>query len=234
MTATSTIGNILIVDDEEHIIELLKYNLESERYAVQTVTKAAAVVGLNLSDVNLVITDAMSQPYNGMDLLHDLKSNPLTAYIPVIILSHDNSESAIIGALDDGADDYIVKPFSLRELVARIRSVFRRHPAGASPRRASAVLTFRTVSVDLATRQVTDDGTPIPLTKTEFAILALLVKNKGRFFTRMAVFDEVWRNEGRPSSDRIVDTNISRLRKKLGASADALVNRTGQGYAIID
>lgn len=224
----------MLVDDEPHITDLLKYNLEGERYAVTIETTASRVAALDLNDFRLVIADAMQQPYTGMDLLCDIKANPITARIPVIILSHNDSEDAVIEAFDQGADDYIFKPFSLRELVARIRSVLRRSQLQSHTAKAPTTLKFGSVEVDIATRQVRDEGMLVPVTKTEYAILSLLLKNKNKFFNRAQIFDHVWRDPDNNSNDRIVDTNISRLRKKLGPSASLLVNRTGQGYAIID
>lgn len=224
---------ILVVDEERYITDLLKYNLEAERYGVQVVTKASEVQKLDMSPYQLVIVDAMTQSYTGFDLLHDLKNNPATSYIPVLILSYSDSQDDIVRAFDEGADDYVFKPFSLRVLMARVRSVLRRHQAMTAPK-AATKLVYRTLEVDLVARQVRDEGMLLPLTKTEYAILMLLLKNKNRFFNRAQIYDEIWRDQDRPANDRIVDTNISRLRKKLGAVAEGLVNQTGQGYAIID
>lgn len=236
MSEDASIGKILLVDDEENITQLLKFNLEAERFFVTVVDRAARVAGLDIVDYRLVLLDCMRQPYSGMDLLHDLKSNPLTAHIPVIILSSDDSEDSIITALEDGADDYVLKPFSLREMVARIRSVFRRHPVQTQQhsRNAGTISFGDGLEVDLIGKQVRLDGQLLSLTKTEYAILIFLLRNKNRFFKRMQIYDEVWRESDSPVNDRIVDTNISRLRKKLGHAAAALVNRTGQGYAMVE
>ena len=230
----NAIGLILVVDDEKYISDLLKYNLEAERYAVTVVSDASKVMAMDLDGCNLIIVDAMAQRYNGYHLLHDIKENPRTNHLPVIMLSHSDSQDDIINAFDGGADDYVLKPFSLRELMARIRSVLRRHMRPASTPQAATRLIMGTLDVDLLSRQVRDDGMLLPLTKTEYAILVLLLKNKNVFFNRARIFDEIWRDADRPASDRIVDTNISRLRKKLGESGAMLVNRTGQGYAFID
>ena len=233
MTADAAIGHILVVDDEKYISDLLKYNLEAERYGVTVVTRAADVPSIDLAPFHLIIADAMGQSFSGMDMLRAIKDNPATSYIPVVILSHSDSQDDIIDALDNGADDYILKPFSLRELMARIRSVLRRRQAMTAPRAATR-LQFRGLSVDLVRRQAfSSDGSPLNLTKTEFAILSFLLKNRNTFFNRAQVYDQVWRDQKRPANDRIVDTNISRLRKKLGYEAEGLVNRTGQGYALI-
>lgn len=229
MTADAAIGHILVVDDEKYISDLLKYNLEAERYGVTVVTRAADVPSIDLAPFHLIIADAMGQSFSGMDMLRAIKDNPATSYIPVVILSHSDSQDDIIDALDNGADDYILKPFSLRELMARIRSVLRRRQAMTAPRAATR-LQFRGLSVDLVRRQAfSSDGSPLNLTKTEFAILSFLLKNRNTFFNRAQVYDQVWRDQERPANDRIVDTNISRLRKKLGDVAEGLVNRTGQG-----
>lgn len=234
MTADAAIGHILVVDDEKYISDLLKYNLEAERYGVTVVTRAADVPSIDLVPFHLIIADAMGQSFSGMDMLRAIKDNPATSYIPVVILSHSDSQDDIIDALDNGADDYILKPFSLRELMARIRSVLRRRQAMTAPRAATR-LQFRGLSVDLVRRQAfSSDGSPLNLTKTEFAILSFLLKNRNTFFNRAQIYDQVWRDQERPANDRIVDTNISRLRKKLGDVAEGLVNRTGQGYALID
>lgn len=236
MSEANSLGRILLVDDEVHITELLKLNLESERYMVTIVTMASQAVSIDLTDYRLVIADAMNQPYDGFDLLRDIKGNPMFEHVPVIILTQNDSEENIIYALDNGADDYVVKPFSLRELFARIRSVFRRYPPapGADTAPRAGVVALANLQIDMLNRQVMDGNTPLPLTPTEFAILALLVRNRNRFFKRIEIYNEIWRDSDTPVNDRIVDTNISRLRKKLGDAAQAIVNRTGLGYAVVD
>lgn len=235
MDSDNAIGLILVVDDEQYITDLLKVNLEAERYSVTVVNTAAKVLTMNLTPYHLALVDAGDQNYSGMDLLRDLKQNPVTAHLPVIMLSHSDSQDDIIDAFDSGADDYVMKPFSLRELLARIRSVLRRHVIqNGRSRQSATTVTCGSLEVDLINRQVREGGKLIALTKTEYAILALLMRNKGMFFNRARIFVEIWRDPDRPANDRIVDTNISRLRKKLGAGGDCLVNRTGQGYAILE
>ena len=230
---TKTLGHILLVDEETHITDLLQYNLESEHYDVTVCTRAIDAKHLKLDDIRIILADAMTQPYSGIDLLDDIKNSPMTAHIPVIIVTHSDSEDDKLRAFDAGADDYVLKPFSLRELVARIRSVLRRHPIARSAAVPTMVKTFGEISIDLLQRSVSVNGEAVPLTKTEFAIIALLARNTGQFYNRREIYDEIWRDVDRGNNDRIVDTNISRLRKKLGSGATHIQNKSGYGYTLI-
>ena len=229
MPLTNAIGHILIVDDDPNICELLHINLRSEGYAVSVVAKASDVDLSSLHTTRLIIVDAMKQPYSGMDLIFDLKDNPATEHIGIILYSSIRSERMIVDALDAGADDYIVKPFSLSELMARIKSVLRRYK---TPARTPSLVTLGNLEVDLSSRTARVGGTPVSLTRTEYAILALLVKSAGNYVTRIEIHRSVWPDETAGINERIVDTNISRLRKKLGDAGSRIVNRSGHGYAI--
>lgn len=230
----SGLGAILLVDEEEHITDLLKYNLENEGYKVSIDALASHAAGSDLTGYRLMLVDAMSQNFSGRDLMRTIKTNPMTAHIPIIILSHSDSEDDIITAFTDGADDYILKPFSLRELVARVKSVLRRNPLVRGAGSNGAVIHVGPLEVDLTTRIARCDGQQLALTKTEFAILAFLAKNKGGYFNRQQIYKEVWPDSDRGETGRIVDTNISRLRKKLGSASHQLVNKSGMGYSLID
>lgn len=222
-------GQILIVDDDSNICKLLQVNLRSEGYTVDVEEVAGNVDRSALESTQLVIVDAMNQPYSGMDLIYDLKDNPATEHIGIILYSNIKSERMVIDALDAGADDYMVKPFSLREMVARVKSVMRRHRL---PARTAAVVTFESKEVDFGSQTVRIDGKPVSLSKTEFSILAILLKNVNSYVSRVEIHRRVWDDGTAGINERIVDTNISRLRKKLGEVGARIVNRSGHGYMI--
>lgn len=229
MSLSASLGHILIIDDDPNIRELLQVNLRSEGYTVDTLDVAADADLNAMLGVRLVIVDAMHQDYSGIDFIFDLKDNPATEGIGVILYSNIKSERMVIDALDAGADDYVVKPFSLREMVARIKSVMRRH----RPRTASSAIAIDKMEIDLASQTVRVDGQPLALSKTEFAILAMLVRNKDNYVSRPDIYRSVWGAEAAAGgNERVVDTNISRLRKKLGDHASHIINTTGMGYMI--
>jgi len=222
-------GHILIVDDDPNICELLQVNLRSEGYSVDVMSLAVQINLDSLQTTQLIIVDAMHQPYSGMDLIFNLKNNPASEHIGIILYSNIKNEQIVIDALDAGADDYIVKPFSLREMVARVKSVMRRRRI---PAQLSAVVTFDSMEVDLNSQTVRIDGKTVSLTKTEYSILALLLKNVNSYVSRTEIISSVWNCEPGSINERIVDTNISRLRKKLGEVGSHITNRSGHGYMI--
>ena len=162
MSSTPSLGHILIVDDDSNIIDLLQVNLRSEGYAVDIVDEAEKVDLSLLGQTRLVIVDSMNKDFSGMDLIYDLKDDHRTEHIGIILYSNIKSERMVIDALDAGADDYIVKPFSLREMLARIKSILRRQTPKAT---TGNILTFMELSVDQLTQTVKLDGQPLQLTK---------------------------------------------------------------------
>ena len=232
MDANPALGHILIVDDDKDICELLQINLQSEGYVVHIQKNAEEVDFDNLDNIKLIIVDAMRQSYNGMDFIYDLKENPGTENIAVILYSNIRSERMIIDALDAGADDYMSKPISSRELIARINSVLRRRRMMDS-RRAANQVSFKGLVLDTSSGQASIDGNPASLSKAEFLILGMLLRNRGQFFERIEIKHEAWDNIS-DVSDRAVDTTIYRLRKKLGDYGRLLVNRQGFGYGFVE
>lgn len=232
MSYSSNYGKILIVDDDPNIGDLLTVNLRSEGYEVDVESEAAKVARTDLSETHLMIIDAMDQEFDGFDLLKSLRNNPFCDHLGIIITAGAGASGGVIEALDEGADDFLHKPYSLRELVARIRSVMRRHGISARAPQSNC-LTYQSLSVDLTSKVVTDNDQPIKLTATEYAILVLLLKNKGVPTSRRAIFENVWKDSPEVNNDRIVDTNISRLRKKLGNAGSYIQNRSGLGYMFV-
>lgn len=175
--ASSSLGKILIVDRDSHITDLLQCNLRAEGYDTDVHPDAATVLLLDLSDTRVIIIDAFSTK-DGVEALRQLSSSPETAHIGIIVCSAGESPGEAITALDAGADDYIPKPFSLREMIARVRAVMRRRPIGAVS--SGSVATIGPLSVNYTTRTATLYSRPLSLTPTEYAILALLLKNRDR------------------------------------------------------
>jgi len=230
--ASTSLGKIFLIDRDTHITELLRLNLHAEGYDVQVHPDADTALKLDLSDTRLVIIDAFGQPEAG-NVLRELTSNPGTAHIGVIVCSAGESTSEAITALDNGADDYIAKPFSLREMIARVRAVMRRRrPAGRAASSSTAVI--GPLCVDYTTRTASLHGRPLSLTPTEYAILTMLLKNRGRHLSRLEIFRNVWSGPDAGNNERVVDTNISRLRRKLGELGTALQNHSGSGYIFVE
>lgn len=227
--AASTLGKILLVDRDEHITTLLRCNLRDEGYEVDVLPSASEAVRRDLSDVRVIIMDAFGQ-HGGEEALNYITTSQRTAHIGVIVCSAGDNPGEAITALDAGADDYIVKPFSLREIIARVRAVMRRRRPVAAVRNDECVC--GPLSVDFTTRTTLLHGMPLSLTPTEYAILTLLLKNRNRHLTRMEIFRHVWPDPSAGSNDRVVDTNISRLRRKLGDFGAALQNHSGSGYIL--
>lgn len=229
MLYTPSLGHILIVDNDVNIAELLRINLKSEGYCVEVVDSASTVEATRLDEVSLIIVDAMDQPYNGVRLISAIKANPQIENIGIILCTTFRSERVIVESLDAGADDVVIKPFSLREMVARIKAILRRRNRVSHN---SNILRFDTLTVDLITTDVKIEDRPVSLTKTEYAILTLLLKNIDNYVSRAEIHRTIWDNDNAGTNERIVDTNISRLRKKLGDIGNRIVNRSGHGYMI--
>ncbi len=224
---------ILAVDDEELIVELLKFNLESEGYSVDTALSAEDALRMNLQDYDLAILDVMMGEMSGIELAHKIKQDPATADIPIVFCSAKGDEDDKIAGLMSGADDYIVKPFSMRELVARIQAILSRNNLSQPKPLDTTILTYNGLSMDLTSRTVIINEIPTAFTRTEYDMLALFLQNRNRLFSRSEIFAAVW-PEQVVVSDRTVDVNISRIRKKLGAYASHLVNRSGFGYGFME
>lgn len=218
---------ILVVDDEEDLCEILKYNLEMEGYTVDTANSAEEALKLNLTHYRLLLLDVMMGEISGFKMASLLKKNPDTAQIPIIFITAKDTENDTLTGFNLGADDYISKPFSLKEVSARVRAVLRRTSTVQTP--AEDVLQYRSLTVNLPQKKVTIDGEETSLTKKEFEILALLLQHPGRVFSREDILTRVWNDEVYVL-DRTIDVNITRLRKKIGVYGKQIVTRLGYGY----
>ncbi|MCM1484388.1 MAG: response regulator transcription factor [Muribaculaceae bacterium] len=225
---------LLIIDTEQMICELLQYKFEDAGFKVDIAHDGhKALDTLPIPDYSLILVDLMDAPFTGLQLTEQLKRSADTYTIPVIIMSATKSEDDVVEALDAGADDYISKPFSTRELIARVRSVLRRRRMMSGRRRMSNVLQYRTLTLDIGQGSVAIDGQPVNLSRTEFLILAMFLRHKNQFFDRAEIQHEAWEDE-KEVSDRAVDTNISRLRKKIAPYGRNIVNRHGFGYGFME
>lgn len=224
--------SILIVDDEADVADLLSFTLKNEGFQVSTAGDGEqALKKIRQNPPSLVVLDLMLPGLSGTDVCKSLKRDPQLANIPVVMLTAKSEETDRIVGFELGADDYIIKPFSPRELVLRIRAVLRR--GRQDLKASSAILKVGTLIVDTERYQVTIKGKPIDLTSTEFKLLTLFMERKGRVQNRDKLLQDVWNYEASIDT-RTVDTHIRRLREKLGAQGEMIETVRGVGYRFAD
>lgn len=211
---------ILVIDDEEALREGLKVYLELEGYDVCACHDAESAMLLDLSDFDLILLDIMMDGMNGIDFAKIIRSRQETADVPIIFLTAKDSEDDMITGLDIGADDYIAKPYSLRNVKARIEAVLRRTGIKGS---------CNGVKCDRDTLVCTVDNKEVRLPRKEFEILSLMLENKGRIFSREELLDRIW-PEKTIVTDRSVDVHVTRLRSKISPYGRNIVSRSGYGY----
>ena len=224
---TEKINRILVVDDEQDLCEILKFNLETEGYEVTTANSAEEALELDILGYDLLLLDVMMGGISGFAMAQKLKAKPATKHIPIIFLTARDTENDTVTGFNLGADDYISKPFSIREVLVRVRAVIRR--TMDQGKEQHAVINYQGLEINLDKKTVSIDGEEIPFTKTEFEILHLLLAEKGRVFSRQELIDRIWPKDVLVL-DRTVDVNITRLRKKVGRFAKCIVTRLGFGY----
>jgi two-component system, OmpR family, alkaline phosphatase synthesis response regulator PhoP len=224
---TKGLKQILVVDDEEDICEILKFNLESEGYQVDAVNSAEEALNIKLEKYQLFLLDVMMKGQSGYRLADEIrKRRKLSA--PIFFITAKNTENDKLTGFSIGADDYITKPFSIREVVARVKAVLRRADLDAPTEVEAVNITLSGLELDIEKKRLEVDGLKTDLTPIEFQLLMILLKNPGRIYGREQLLDAIWRDVN--VTDRTVDVHITRLRKKLGTYGRYLMTRKGYGY----
>lgn len=227
---------ILLIDDEEPICEILKYNLEKEGYEVDCAYSAEEALELDLRQYSLCLVDIMMERLSGYDFAKAVRKNPETANLPLIFCSALNGEDDTVMGLNIGGDDYITKPFVISEVIARVRAVLRRSMAmniakekSKEVQQPAKTVSFEGITVDLDDKICTLDGEDLNLTKTELELITFFLQHRNRIYSRDEIIKKIWPDDVIVTT-RAIDTNIARLRKKLGRYGNSIVTRMGFGY----
>ena len=225
---------ILVVDDEQDLCEILQYNLETEGYEVHTANSAEEALRLPLENYDLILLDVMMGQMSGFQMALKMKENPVTSQVPIIFITALEGEDSLVRGLNIGADDYMVKPLSLREVKARIKAVLRRSMKNEIQEKpASDCYSFQGLCINREAKSASIDGQPLQLTKLEYEMLSLLLSNMGKAFSREEMLEHCWPKDA-IVLDRTVDVNINRLRKKVGPYGKYIKTRVGFGYTFED
>ena len=232
-----TTERILIVDDEDTLCEVLKLNLENEGYDVDIAFSAEEALGYNLKEYSLILLDIMMGEISGIKMAKILKADVATANIPIIFCTARDTEDDMVMGLNLGADDYIMKPYTVRNVIARVKSVLRRAALHKSntviPVKKPNQLSIDGLCLDLEFKRCTVDGKEIKLARKEFELLAYLIQHRGKICSREQILSRVWSDEV-VVLERTIDVNITRLRSKIGAYGSYIVTRSGFGYGFRD
>ncbi|MDD6929011.1 MAG: response regulator transcription factor [Porphyromonas sp.] len=222
---------LLLVDDEEDLREILTFNLAGEGYQVSTAANAEEALKMPLEEYHLLILDVMMPGMSGFKLAEVIRRDKkLTT--PIIFLTAKDTENDLLTGFNIGADDYMAKPFSIKELQARVQAVLMRSLQGGLDFEESQI-EIGTLLIDLDTKQVFVNGEPIDLTKKELEILILLARDPSKVFSREEILDHVWRDDVFVL-ERTIDVHITRIRKKLRGSGIKIINRSGFGYCLVE
>ncbi len=219
---------ILIVDDERDLCDILSFNLRAAGYQTETACSAEEALQRRPEEFHLLLLDVMMPGMSGFELARRLKENEPTRHIPIIFLTAKDAEDDTLEGFALGADDYVTKPFSVREVTARVKAVLGRTQSPADANDDPTV--YGTLAINVANMTACIDGDPIPLTHTEYELLKLLLEHRGKVFSRQQLLERVWPQDV-IVTERTVDVNIARLRKKLNRYAACIVARTGFGYS---
>ena len=230
-----TTDRVLVVDDEETLCEVLKINLENEGFDVDVAYSAEEALTYDLKGYSLILLDIMMGNINGIRMAKMLKADLATSNIPIIFCTAKDTEDDMIMGLNLGADDYIVKPYTIRNVIARVKTVLRRTQVGRSSASDSKsnILKVEGLHLNLEFKSCDVDGTEVKLTKKEFELLAYLISHRGQICSREQLLSRVWSNEV-VVLDRTIDVNITRLRSKIGKYGSYIITRSGFGYGFSD
>lgn len=220
------IDKILIVDDEKSICEILEFNLANEGFETASAYSAEDALDMLDSSYSLIVLDVMMNGMSGYKMAEKLRGSQ--NHIPIIFLTARDSENDILTGFSVGADDYISKPFSITQLIARVKAILKRAGHAANAGRADQFMAGD-LTIDLKTKEVSAGSHVFPLTRTEFEILYLLASNPSKLFSREEIIEQIWR-DAPYITERTVDVHITRMRKKMGDNASCISNRTGYGY----
>ena len=226
----------MIVDDEETLCEVLKLNLENEGYDVDIAFSAEQALALDLKSYSLILLDIMMGEISGIKMAKMMKADVTTADIPIIFCTARDSEDDMIMGLNIGADDYIMKPYTVRNVIARVKSVLRRtagHKGAATTNEKPNMLQIEGLQLDLEFKRCIVDGAEVKLARKQFELLAYLISHRGKILSREQILSRVWSDEV-VVLDRTIDVNITRLRSKIGAYGSYIVTRSGFGYGFRD
>lgn len=218
---------ILVVDDDINISEVLEFNLKNEGFEVESVSSAEEAIKKDISDFHLILLDVMMGEMSGYKMAEHIRKEG--HFIPIIFLTARDTENDMLTGFSVGGDDYLSKPFSIKELIARVRAVLKRRNSIEQETVNDNKLEFNHFLIDLNLKEVTIDDNRIELTKTEFEIIALLAQKPDTIFSRSTIIETVWK-ETPYITERTVDVHVTRLRKKLGAYSFVIANRSGYGY----
>jgi len=217
---------ILIVDDEEDLCEILQYNLGNAGFMTEVAHSAEEAIKRELTSFDLILLDVMMGPMSGFKMADKLR-NELNINIPIIFLTAKDTENDILTGFSLGADDYLPKPFSINELMARVKAVLKR--SRTEKLKILPLIRFGEIELDTARKRLIINDEKVELTKKEYEIMKLLLENQGKVFSRNDLLSIIWGDDV-IVSERTVDVNITRLRNKLGLYGQCLKNKTGYGY----
>lgn len=218
---------ILVVEDDATLCETLQFNLELEGFIADTALSAEDALKLNLASYDLILLDVMMGEMSGFKFAKLLKQDEATSSIPIIFCTARDNEDDMVTGFNLGADDYIYKPYTIRNVLTRVRAVLKRQVPAA--RRGLPKITYEGLELDLDFKRCMVDGREAKLVKKEFEILALLLSNRGHVFSREEILDKVWKGEA-IVLDRTIDVNITRIRRKIAPYGEHILTKSGYGY----